>query len=69
MAGKLPIGFNANENTYLILSMDQTETLEKDKGTGKNKTKETDKNFPQEEAPHHGDCLDQIVWAINGQNL
>jgi hypothetical protein len=69
MADKLPIGFNANENTYLILSMDQTETLEKDKGTGKNKTKETDKNFPQEEAPHHGDCLDQIVWAINGQNL
>jgi hypothetical protein len=49
--------------------MDQTETKEGSSGTKKNKSKETDLNFPQEEAPHLGDCFDQAVWAINGQGL
>ncbi len=48
--------------------MDLAETKERASGSEKNKSAETNKNFPQEHAPHYSDCFDQAAWAVNEMN-
>ena len=44
--------------------MDLTETKETEKGTTKNKYRETEPNYPQEQATHFSDCIDQACWGV-----
>lgn len=60
----LPIRMHANRCAPLILSMDMTGTVETDKGTKKDKSKEKDRSFPQEQAPHQSDVFDMIAWGV-----
>jgi hypothetical protein len=53
----------------MILSMDQTGTKETEKGTKKDKSKETDMTFPQEQATHFSDAFDMAIWAVLEKNL
>jgi hypothetical protein len=55
--------------SVMLLSMDQTGTKETEKGTKKDKSKEVDMTFPQEQATHFSDCFDMAVWAVCEKNL
>lgn len=65
-----PIRIHKNNCATMVLSMDQTATTESPtQGTGKDKTAEKNKNMPQEQTTHFSDTFDQIVWAVEEQNL
>lgn len=66
---KYPIRINKRKNVSLILSMDQTGTKEGENGTQKDKSKERDQNFPQEQATHFSDTFDMIAWGVNELKL
>lgn len=59
-----PIRIHRSGCADMLMSMDLSETLETSSGTKKDKTKEKDKKFPQEYAPHLSDTFDMLVWAI-----
>lgn len=61
--GDMPIRFHKYRCASLLLAMDQTGTLETDKGTKKDKSKERIKTFPQEQATHLPDAFDMCVWG------
>lgn len=64
-----PIRINQDRCAIMVLSMDQTGTKETEKGTKKDKSKEIDKSFPQEQATHFPDCFDQVIWAVLERDL
>lgn len=61
---KFPIRINERTCATLVLSMDQTETKETEEGTKKDKSKERDKNYPQEQTTHFSDAFDMAVWGV-----
>ena len=65
----LQIMINQDRCAVMVLAMDQTGALETDEGTKKDKRKERDMTFPQEQATHIPDCFDQVVWAVNEKEL
>ena len=65
--GKYPIRFNLEGCKTLLLSMDNT-AVKRGSTYKKDKSKETDKNFPQEMATHFSDTFDVLVWGICEQD-
>ncbi len=63
------ISINRDNCKYLLLSMYQCQAIEKEKGYGKDKRTEKDKNFPAREAPHYSDALDTLVVGVCLKNL
>lgn len=58
------IRINRDNCKYLLLSMYQTQAIEKEKSFAKDKKPERDKNYPAQEAPHYGDAYDTLVLGI-----
>ncbi len=54
---------NSTTNEILIRAIDQADVIIGKNGYEKDKTKEKDKSFPQEEAPHGTDALDILVYG------
>lgn len=65
--GVLPIRFNMEGCKSLLLSMDIT-GIKPGSAYEKDKSKEKDKNFPQELATHFSDTFDVLAYAICEQN-
>ena len=63
-ARRLGLVFQLSACATLVLSMDQTETKETEEGTKKDKSKERDKNYPQEQTTHFSDAFDMAVWGV-----
>lgn len=57
------VRYNRDNCTYLALSLFQTQAIEKGKGFGKDKSTERDPKFPAEEAPHHTDAFDTLLFG------
>lgn len=56
---------NRDNCEQLLTSLFLTEATRRTKdGFGKDKSKEKDKEFPQEEAPHYSDAFDTLLWGI-----
>jgi hypothetical protein len=65
-----PVRMHREGCASMIISMDLTETKERPGvGTEKDKSKETDKKYPQELTTHFSDVFDQLVWAIMEKEL
>lgn len=62
--GIYPIKIHRHRCTSMILAMDQTGTKETEEGTKKDKRKERDPKFPQEQATHIPDAFDDAVWGV-----
>lgn len=68
-APTMRIRINKIKCDYLIKSMNFSEAIIKMSKTQKNKTTETDINFPPRLSTHYSDCFDQGVRAIIELNL
>jgi hypothetical protein len=62
---RYPIRIHQHRCATMVLSMDQTGTLESPtEGTKKDKAGEKNRNIPQEQTTHFSDTYDQIVWGV-----
>jgi hypothetical protein len=67
--GDMSICMNQITCDQLIKCIEQTPAITSANVTKKDKRKEKDKNFPQEDAPHGSDAFDQILWGIYEHNI
>lgn len=58
------VRMNRDNCDKLLLSLFQSQAKEKEKGYGKNKSTERDKNFPADESTHYSDAFDTLVIGI-----
>lgn len=65
-SGKYPYKFRINRERckFLIISMNNTQTVNRGRGFRKDKTTELKKNYPAEESSHYSEALDMMVWGI-----
>jgi hypothetical protein len=64
------IRFNGNNCKYMLISLNNTEVIDKDGKFEKNKRSEVKKsNIPPEEATHFSDACDKKVWTKYGSLL
>lgn len=67
--GEMATMMNEITCEQLIRCLEQTPAITSANVTKKDKRKEKDKNFPQEDAPHGSDAFDQILWGVYEINL
>lgn len=62
--GDMAIRIHRHRCAVMVLAMDQTATKETEDGTKKDKSKERDEKFPQEQATHIPDAFDDACWGV-----
>lgn len=64
--GSYPEKFRTNRENCrkAILSLQQAEAVQSKNGFGKNKKPEQDPNVPADEATHHSEALDTLIWGL-----
>lgn len=63
------IRINSDKCKPLLGSMRNTRVVQKDGKFAKDKSSEHNKNLPQDQATHFGDCLDKYLWTMYGDRL